>query len=100
MVKSIYHNPQARCLYRAISIYGCNALIAVGMIITGLEPAFGLDSSSTNSPRKIATKHFTSGQQAIQVGLDELKAGDLEASVAALTYAAANGQPLACRAMT
>jgi uncharacterized protein len=101
MRKSVYHTPHARCPYQArgpyhaISTYGCNALIVVGMIMMGLEPAFALDSSSTDSPSKIATKHFASGQQALQVGLDDLKAGNIEASVAALTYAAVNGQPLA-----
>jgi TPR repeat protein len=40
-------------------------------------------------------KNFASGQQALRVGLEELKAGNMEASVAALTYAAANGQALA-----
>ena len=95
MLKSVYHNLQTRCLYRAIPTYGRNALVVLGTIMMGLTPAFAVDGSDTNAPRKIATKHFASGQQALEVGLDGLKAGDTEASVAALTYAAANGQPLA-----
>jgi uncharacterized protein len=95
MLKSAYHNRQVSCLYHAISTYGCNALIVVGMIMMGLEPALALDGSGTDAPRKITTKHFASGQQALEMGLDDLKAGDMEASVAALTYAATNGQPLA-----
>ena len=95
MLKSVYHNPQARCLYHAIATSGCNALMVLGTIMMGLAPALALDSSSTTAPRKIPTKHFASGQQALRVGLDDLKAGNVEASVAALTYAAANGQPLA-----
>jgi uncharacterized protein len=95
MLKPVYHNTQARCLCRAILMYGRNALVVFGVILTGFPPAFALDSSDINSPRKIATKHFATGQQALQVGLNDLKAGNVEASVAALTYAAANGQPLA-----
>jgi uncharacterized protein len=95
MLKSVYHHPQARRLYHAIAKCGCNALMVLGTVVMGWGPAFALDGTNTNAPRKIATKHFASGQQALQAALDDLKAGNMEASVAALTYAAANGQPLA-----
>ena len=95
MLKSVYHHPQARCLYHAIAKCGCNALMVLGTVVMGLGPAFALDRSNTDAPSKIATKHFASGQQALQVGLDDLKAGNMEASLVALTFAAANGQPLA-----
>jgi uncharacterized protein len=95
MLKSVYHRPQARCLYHAIAKCGCNALMVLGTLVMGPGRAFALDGSNTNAQRNIATTHFASGRQALQAGLDNLKAGNMEASVAALTYAAANGQPLA-----
>lgn len=95
MLTSINLNRQARCLYRSIATCGRNALVAIGTIGMGLAPAFALDSSSASSSRKVQVKQFASGQQALRVGLDELKTGDVEGSVAALTYAAVNGQPLA-----
>ena len=69
--------------------------MVLGTIMMGLVPALALDGSNANTPKKIPPKSFASGQRALRVGLDELKAGDTEASVAALTYAAANGQPIA-----
>ena len=68
MLKSVYHNLQTRCLYRAIPTYGRNALVVLGTIMMGLAPAFAVDGSDTNAPRKIATKHFASGQQALRGG--------------------------------
>ena len=69
--------------------------MVIGATMMGLAPALALDGSNTNAPKKTPLKNFTSGQQALRVGLDDLKAGKMEASVAALTYAAADGQPLA-----
>ena len=69
--------------------------MVIGATMMGLAPALALDGSNTNAPKKTPLKNFASGQQALRVGLDDLKAGKMEASVAALTYAAANGQPLA-----
>ena len=40
-------------------------------------------------------KSFASGQEALRVGEDDLRAGKIEASVAALTYAAESGQVIA-----
>lgn len=95
MLKLDCLNQRARCLSHAIACCGRNALMAIGTIGVGLAPAFALDSPKTASPRKIQTKQFTGVQQALQVALDDLKIGDVEGSVAALTYAAVNGQPLA-----
>jgi uncharacterized protein len=67
MLKSGYHNPEARCLYHAIAKYGCNALIVFGTLVMGLGRAFALDGSNTNTQRNIATTHFASGQQALQL---------------------------------
>jgi TPR repeat protein len=63
-------------------------------MMIGSEPAVAWDGSSANAPRK-ASKNFTSAQQALRVGVDDLKAGNIESSVAALNYAAAHGQVIA-----
>ena len=94
MQKINSYNCQTHSLYLTIACRRI-ALMVLGTIMMGLAPALALDSSNTNALRKIPTKNFSSGQQALRVGLDDLKAGNIEASVTALTYAAANGQPLA-----
>jgi len=72
-------------------------VLAVALGIVGATPlaAFALDSSKTSSPAKIAVQTFTSVQQALQAGVNDLLAGDAQSSVQALTYAADGGQPLA-----
>ena len=91
MLNSDSHSRQARSRYSAVARCSRIALMIVGTIKIGLGPALALDGSDANTPKKIPPMNFASGQQALQVGLDELKAGETEASVAALTYAAANG---------
>ena len=44
---------------------------------------------------KIAVQSFSSVEQALQAGVQDLNAGDAQSSVQALTYAADGGQPLA-----
>jgi uncharacterized protein len=88
-------NRSCRCPYRAVAWCRRIALIALGMMTIGLAPALALDGSNTNTPKRMPPKNFATAQQALRVGLDDLKAGDMEASIAALTYAAANGQALA-----
>jgi TPR repeat protein len=95
MLKSAYPDLRVRCLYKAIATFRRNVLMALGTIAIGSAPALALDSSNTGVPRKMPTKQFTSGQQALRVGLEDLKTGDVQDSIAALTYAAVNGQPLA-----
>ncbi len=80
--------PQRACR-RAI------ALTALGMLTLSSASAFAFDGSTANAPAKISPKSFTSAQQALRAGIDDLKAGDAEASVAALTYAADGGEPIA-----
>jgi exopolysaccharide production negative regulator len=82
-------------LYYLIATCRRSVLMAIGTIGLGLAPAFALDSANTPSPKKTQNKQFTSGQQALRVGLDDLKTGNMEDSIAALAYAAANGQILA-----
>jgi uncharacterized protein len=89
------HNPQGRYLYRAVAWCRRVALMVLGMMTMGLVPALALDGSNTNAPKRIPPRNFASGQQALRVGLENLKAGDTRSSIAALAYAAANGQPIA-----
>jgi TPR repeat protein len=70
------------------------AFAIIGLTTLGLTPAFGFDGSTSNPAEKIP-KNFTDPKQALLAGIDELKAGDADASVRALTYAADGGQDLA-----
>jgi hypothetical protein len=72
------------------------AALAAFCILTFVPaPGFALDGSTPNVSAKISPKSFTSAEQALHVGIDDLKAGDAASSVAALTYAAEGGQPIA-----
>jgi TPR repeat protein len=70
------------------------AFAIVGSMTLGLGPAFAFDGSTSDPSEKIP-KNFTDPGQALRAGLADLKAGDADASVAALTYAAEGGQDLA-----
>jgi uncharacterized protein len=70
------------------------AFAVIGTLSFGLAPAFAFDGSTSNAPEKIPG-NFTDPQQALRVGVDDLRAGDAVASVAALTYAAEGGQAIA-----
>ena len=58
-------------------------------------PALALDSSTPGAPANISPKSFTSAEQALRAGIDDLKSGDAASSVEALTYAAEGGEPIA-----
>ncbi len=58
-------------------------------------PAFPFDGSTDSPPAKISPKSFTSADQALRVGIDDLNAGNAASCVEALTYAADGGQPIA-----
>jgi uncharacterized protein len=73
-------------------------LAIVGTITVGLAPALAFDGSSTNTPEKIPLKSFANAQQALRAGIDDLKAGDAQSSVEALTYAADGGQAITLEA--
>jgi TPR repeat protein len=73
----------------------CIAFLILGTVALGLTPAFGFDGSTSNAPEKIPIKNFSNAQQALRVGIDDLKAGDTQSSVEALTYAAEGGQAIA-----
>ena len=73
-----------------------SALITAGFFLAGTTALFALDSSpETKAPQKISPKTFTSAQEALRAGVNDLKAGDAKSSVQALTYAAEGGEPLA-----
>ena len=71
------------------------ALAAFGVLTFVATSGFAFDGSTSNSPAKISPKNFASAEQALRAGIEDLKAGDAAASVAALTYAAEGGQPIA-----
>src|SRR5690242_9320877 len=71
------------------------ALMALGTIMIGSAPAFAWGGSNTNVSKKIQSKNFASAEQALREGVEDLKAGRIESSVAALMYAAKNGEVIA-----
>src|SRR5579863_3153257 len=70
------------------------AFAIIGSMTLGLGPAFAFDGSTSDPSDKIP-KNFSDPKQALQAGITDLKAGDADASVRALTYAAESGQDLA-----
>src|ERR1700733_14819777 len=70
-------------------------VIVPGALIMELAPALALDGSDARAGKSVPPKSFTSGQEALRVGEEDLRAGKMEASVAALTYAAESGQAVA-----
>jgi len=70
------------------------AFAIVGGLTLGFAPAFAFDGSTANPSEKIP-KNFTDPQQALRAGVDDLRAGDAHASIAALTYAAEGGEAIA-----
>jgi TPR repeat protein len=71
------------------------ALAAFSFLTFASVPGFAFDGSTPDAPAKISPKGFASAEQALRAGIDDLRAGNAESSVAALTYAAEGGQPIA-----
>jgi TPR repeat protein len=72
----------------------CSAacLLLAGWVV----PAYALDSSpAPSASATVPLKLFASPEAALEQGLQSYRAGNLKSSVEALTYAAANGHPLA-----
>jgi uncharacterized protein len=69
-------------------------LIVPGTLIMDLAPALALDGSASTAGSLPLTS-FTSRQEALRVGEEDLRAGKVEASIAALTYAAESGEVIA-----
>ena len=95
MLKPVYRSLLIGNLVRMVIRFLQVALVAPGAIIFELAPAHALDDSNTSAGRTALLTSFTSSQEALRVGEEDLRAGNIEASVAALTYAAANGQLIA-----
>ncbi len=71
------------------------ALLALaGLALVAGGPARALDSDDP-APDRAALRLFKSAQQALRLGVDGYRAGDVKSSVEAFKYAAANGNPLA-----
>ncbi len=68
-----------------IGALGCQSVAALAL--DGGKPS--------NGQPKIAVQSFSSVEQALKAGVQDLNAGDAQSSVQALTYAADGGQPLA-----
>ena len=95
MLRTTYRNQYAGNLVCMVIRFMQVALVAPGAMIIELAPAHALDNSNTSAERTAPITIFTSSQEALRVGEENLRAGNMEASVAALTYAAANGQLIA-----
>jgi exopolysaccharide production negative regulator len=70
-------------------------LLAVCLLTFTAGPVCAFDGTTPSAPAKISPKSFSSAEQALRVGIDDLNAGDAASSVEALTYAAEGGQPIA-----
>jgi uncharacterized protein len=69
--------------------------LAVCLLTFTAGPVCAFDGTAPSAPAKISPKSFSSAEQALRVGIDDLNAGDAASSVEALTYAAESGQPIA-----
>src|SRR5271155_3493220 len=54
-----------------------------------------LDGSDASGRKSAPVPNFASGQEALRVGEEDLRAGKMAASIVALTYAAESGQVIA-----
>ncbi len=95
MLKIFCCRRPAANLVRLIIIFLQVALLALASMIIGSEPALALDDSNGGAGRTASLSSFTSSQEALRVGEEDLRAGNLAASIDALTYAAANGELIA-----
>jgi hypothetical protein len=91
MFKRTYRGTDSRSFIRLLRV----VLIVPGAIIVELAPALALDGSSASTGEGLPLTSFTSGQEALRLGEEDLRAGKMEASVAPLTYAAESGQVIA-----
>jgi len=94
MLNETDQSRQPSRLSRLITHFRRVVLIAPGAILIQLAPALALDGSDAGVQKSVQ-KSFTSGQEALRVGEEDLRAGNKEASVAALAYAAESGQAIA-----
>jgi TPR repeat protein len=69
--------------------------LTAALLVMGAASALALDGSQQPEGQKIPLKPYTSADEALRAGLDDLQAGNAKSSVDALTYAAEGGQVLA-----
>jgi uncharacterized protein len=93
MLKPTYRGPYIGSFASMARV--CVALILPGAMMVQLAPAFALDGSETTGGKSASVTSFTSGQQALRVGEEDLRVGKIGDSVIALTYAAQSGQVIA-----
>jgi len=91
MFKLTYRGPRNGSLIHLLRV----VVIVPGAIIMKLVPALALDGSSASTGKSLPVASFTSGQEALRLGEEDLRTGNIEASVPALTYAAESGQVIA-----
>ena len=70
-------------------------VLTVCLLAFAAGPGLAFDGSAPGAPAKISPKSFSSAEQALRAGIDDLNAGNAALSVEALTYAAEGGQPIA-----
>ena len=95
MLKPTYRSQDINSLVRLIIGFLWVALLLPGAIIIQLAPALAFDGSDTSTGKSSPLTSFTSGEEALRLAEEDLRAGNMEASVAALTYAAESGQVIA-----
>jgi len=95
MLKPTYRNRDINRITRMSIRFLWVALIVPGAMIVQFAPALALDGSDASTGKSVPLTSFTTGQEALRVGEEDLRAGKMEASVAALTYAAESGEVIA-----
>src|SRR5271156_4316156 len=93
MLKPTYRGPY-------IGSFACMTRVRIALILPGamiiqLAPAFALDGSDASGRKSAPVPNFASGQEALRVGEEDLRAGKMAASIVALTYADESGQVIA-----
>jgi exopolysaccharide production negative regulator len=95
MLKRTYRSSDTYSLVGAIIRFLWVALMLPEVMIVQLAPALAFDGSDASTRKSSPPTSFTSGEEALRLGEEDLRAGNMEASVAALTYAAESGQVIA-----
>jgi TPR repeat protein len=95
MLKPTHCNPHRGGLAPMAIRFLQVALIAPGAMIIKTAPALALDKSIASEGKNARVTNFASGQEALRIGEEDLRAGKMEASVDALTYAAESGRVIA-----
>jgi TPR repeat protein len=95
MLKPTDRHPHAGRFDRVIIRLLQVAFMAPAAIIIHLGPALALDGPSRGAEKSEPLTSFANGQEALRVAEEDLRAGKMEASITALSYAAESGQVIA-----